>query len=125
MEIDLARLTEAVDFARHRLGESLLSFSIVEASTGLALATFEPRPVMDAILTELDGRIDTSLLQSRLRPGLGDYCLFELDGRRLAIIIRPAAQLRGLMLLDLTKANLGTVLAIVVPRILTLCRGGD
>ena len=118
MQINIEKLEAAVQELKGTLKEGLLATSIWDRSTGLSLALINPQPAADAMFTELTKTLNSTLVDSGF-PALNRYYFLDLEGNHSAMIIRHGDDLLQGILMNSLKVNLGVLLSIALPRMLT------
>lgn len=115
--INTELLNQTIEDVRSFLKDGLLATDIWNIKDGLSLAGFNSQPAAVAMMS----RITTSMqdvLESSGFPKLNRYFIIDLETDKTVLIIRHGGDMLQGILLDTTKANLGMLLSVVLPRAL-------
>lgn len=118
MDIKIDKLETAVQDLKGMLKEGLLATDIWDRSTGLSLAGYNPQPAAVALFTEMTNTLSNTLSDSGF-PGLKRYFFLDLEGDHVVMIIRHGADLLQGILMNSQKVNLGLLLSVALPKMLT------
>ena len=118
MDINIEKLNAAVQDLRGMLKDGLLATDIWDRASGLSLAGLNPQPAAVALFTDMTNSLTSALSDSGF-PGLKRYYFLDLEGDHTVMIIRHGNDLLQGMLLNSQKVNLGMLLAIAMPKMLT------
>ncbi len=86
LNVDIAKLEQAVNDLRGLLRDGLLSTDIWDRSTGLSLAAVNPQPAASALFNMLTNDISSTLSNSGF-PALNRYYLLDLANSNSVVII--------------------------------------
>ena len=117
--MDVKKLKQAMDVLKQNMGDAVLASDIYGTSDGQPLLSFDdsnPQPVADALFNRITQMIDRDLKEAGF-PQLGRYYLMELTDSKMAMLIYMGDYQWG-MLIDSTKAQLGLLLNVVLPKII-------
>lgn len=117
MDINVEKLDKAVQDLKSMLKDGLLATDIWDRSSGLSLAGFNPQPAAVALFTDMTNTLAGALSESGF-PGLKRYYFLDLEGDHTVMIIRHGPDLLQGLLLNSQIVNLGTLLAIAMPKML-------
>lgn len=120
MNIDVERLQKLVTELHESL-PGLLATDIWVAETGESLAAYNGQPAALEVTNRLTDTLIESLRASGFPP-INRYFLLDLTGDTTSMVILHGDDLRQGILLDTRFTNLGTMLAIGLPKAL---RGVD
>jgi len=115
--IDTDLLNQSVEDIQSFLKDGLLSTDIWRRRDGLALAGFNQQPAATALFNQITEALETNLVNAGF-PKLNRYYLIDLKTDKTVLIIRHGEEMLQGILLDTTKANLGMLLSVVLPRAL-------
>ena len=115
LNVDIAKLEQAVNDLRGLLRDGLLSTDIWDRSTGLSLAAVNPQPAASALFNMLTNDISSTLSNSGF-PALNRYYLLDLSNSNSVVIIQHGADLMQGLLLDSSKANMGILFSVALPK---------
>ncbi len=118
MQIDVQRLETAVADLRATMKDGLLATDIWDRSTGLSLAGFNSQPTAVALFTEITNSLNDTLTASGF-PKLSRYFYMDLEGGKTVMIIQHGAGILQGVLMDAAKVNLGVLLAVALPKMLS------
>lgn len=120
MNVDIAKLEAALEDLKGVLKDGLVTASIWDRQTGLALAGLNnPPPAADALFTQVTNDLGTALTSAGF-PALNRYFLMDMAGDMSALVVLHGDDLLQGVLLNNKKANLGLLLAVALPRTLDL-----
>ncbi len=117
LNVDIAKLEQAVNDLRGLLRDGLLSTDIWDRSTGLSLAAVNPQPAASALFNMLTNDISSTLSNSGF-PALNRYYLLDLANSNSVVIIQHGPDLMQGLLLDSSKANMGILFSVALPKAL-------
>lgn len=115
--IDTDLLNQTVDDIRSFLKDGLLSTDIWRRRDGLTLAGYNSQPAATALFNQITEALENYLINAGF-PKLNRYYLIDLETDQTVLIIRHSGGMLQGILLDTTKANLGMLLSVVLPRAL-------
>lgn len=118
MDINIDKLETAIQDLKGTLKDGLLSTDIWDRSTGLSLAGHNTQPAAVALFTELTSTLVSALSDSGF-PGLKRYYFLEMEGDHIVMIIRHGEDLLQGILMNSQKVNIGLLLAVALPKMLT------
>lgn len=112
--MNVKKLNEALEVLKEDLGDGLLGADIYGANDGQSLVGFNSNPKACALLGKLVKQTAESFENSGFPP-LGKFLMYDLVDGMMAIAI-PLGSYQWGMLLDKTKAPLGLLLNVVLPK---------
>ena len=115
--LDIGLLDKAVGNVKDSLKDGLISLDIWDRETGLGLAGHNPNPAATALFNKITTDI-AGILRDSGFPGLSRYYLLDLKESKTVLIGIHSDSLLSGTLLDSSKASLGIVLGVVVPRLM-------
>ncbi len=116
--LDIGQLDKAVANVKDGLKDALVSLDIWDRETGLGLAGHNPNPAATALFNKITSDI-AGILKDSGFPGLNRYYMLDLkDNRTVVIGIHSDTLLSG-TLMDSSKASLGIVLGVVIPKLMS------
>jgi hypothetical protein len=118
MQLNIEQLDAAIQEVKGLLKEGLLATDIWDRSTGLSLAAHNQQPAAVALFTDMTNTLCRTLSDSGF-PGLKRYYFLDLEGDHVVMIIRHGEELLQGILMDSKKVNLGLLLSVVVPKMLS------
>jgi hypothetical protein len=118
MELNIEKLDATIQEVKSLLKEGLLATDIWDRSTGLSLAAHNQQPAAVALFTDMTNTLTSTLSDSGF-PGLKRYYFLDLEGDHVVMIIRHGSDLLQGILMDSKKVNLGLLLSVVVPKMLS------
>lgn len=118
MDINIEKLEATLVELKATLKDGLVATDIWDRSTGLSLAGINPQPAAVALFTEVTQNLVNSLADSGF-PSLHRYYLLELEGNNIVMIIVHGKDLLQGILLNAQKINLGILLSVALPKLLT------
>lgn len=125
MDIDIARLEGAVEELQRLLRDALTATDIWDRNTGLSLAGFNTQPAATALFNQVTKEISETLAGSSF-PALSQYYLLNLEDNNIILILMHEDELMQGILLDATKANMGILFSVAIPKMLDRVSGvGD
>lgn len=123
MVVDTEKLNAAVQELRNTLKEGLVATDIWELGVGLSIAGYNSQPAAVALFTELTTSLMSTLSDSGF-PKLRRYYILELEGDHLVVILRHGNDVLQGILLNSQKTNMGMLLSVAIPKMLTAVAGG-
>ena len=117
MQINTDKLETSLQDLKGILKDGLLAVAIWDSSTGLALAEINPQPAGVALFNELTGVIQSTLAGSGF-PGLRRYYFLDLEADHSIFLLRHGDDLLQGLLMNSSKANLGILLSVALPKML-------
>lgn len=125
MDIDIAGLEGAVEELQRVLRDALTATDIWDRNTGLSLAGFNTQPAASALFNQVTKEISETLAGSSF-PALSQYYLLNLEDNNIVLILMHGDELMQGILLDATKANMGILFSVAIPKMLDRVSGaGD
>lgn len=118
MAIDVGRLEAATQELRATLKDGLITSDIWDRATGLSLSSYNSNPTAVALLTEMVNTLTHHLGEAGF-PALNRYLLAELQDNQAVVVIPHGDELLQGFLVDTTKTNLGILLAVALPKMLS------
>jgi hypothetical protein len=118
MDINIDKLEATLADLKSTLKDGLIATDIWDRSTGLSLAGINPQPAAAALFTDVTNNLTNTLADSGF-PGLRRYYLLELEGDNIAMVIVHGKDLLQGILLNAQKINLGILLSVALPKVLT------
>jgi len=118
MTIEMDRLEAATQELKATLKEGLITTDIWDRHTGLTLMGINSNPTAVALLTEIVSQINSHLEASGF-PVLSRYFFAELKDHQAIMVIPHGDDLLQGILLDTAKTNLGILLAVALPKMLS------
>lgn len=115
--IDIELLNQSVEDMRSFLKDGLIGTDIWRRKDGLSLAGLNHQPAAVALFTEIVTSMQNALESSGF-PKLNRYFMLDLEANKTVLVIRHGTEMLQGILLDTTKANLGMLLSVVLPRAL-------
>jgi hypothetical protein len=112
--MNVQKLNGAIEILKEDLGDALLGTDIYGTNDGQSIAGFNSNPKACALLGELVKQTSDSFASTGFPP-LGKFLLYDLVDGKMAIAI-PLGGYQWGMLLDSTKAPLGLLLNVVLPK---------
>ena len=112
--MNVQKLNNAIEILKEDLGGALLGTDIYGTSDRQSVAGFNSNPKACALLGELVKQTAESFENSGFPP-LGRFLLYDLVDGKIAVAI-PLGDYQWGMLLDGTKAPLGLLLNVVLPK---------
>lgn len=114
--MDLKRLNDIVDDLKDVLGSGLIATDIWMTGDAQSIAGFNTQPKATALFNEITTNLGKSLKNSDF-PGLGRYYMINLEKNFMAIVVIQGNLQAGL-LVDTSKATLGILINIALPKVL-------
>lgn len=118
MDIDIDKLEGAIQDLKNTLKEGLLATDVWDRATGLSLAGLNSQPAAVALFSEMTNLL-TETLSGAGFPGLNRYYFLDLEGGNMVVIVRHGDDLLQGMLLNAQKTNLGLLLSVALPKMLS------
>jgi hypothetical protein len=118
MDINIEKLEAALTELKATLKDGLVATDVWDRSTGLSLAGINPQPAAVALFTEVTNNLANTLSDSGF-PSLRRYYLLELEGDNIVMIVMHGKGLLQGILLNAQKINLGILLSVALPKVLT------
>jgi hypothetical protein len=118
MSIHLERLDAAIAELKTTLKDGLIATDIWDRHTGLPLVGYNSNATAVALLTGILDTLNEHLASSGF-PQLSQFFFAELENRRAIMIISHGEDLLQGILVDMTKTNLGVLMAVALPRMLS------
>ena len=115
-KMDVKKLSNAIDVLKGDLGDALLATDIFGAADGQSIAGHNPQPKASALFCQVTSHLVKSLDQAGF-PELDKYYLLDLKDGKMVICI-PLGDFIWAMLVDKTKAQMGLLLNVVMPKII-------
>jgi len=115
LDIDINGLEQVVKEAKEILRDGLVATDIWDRENGLSLAGHNPQAEAVALFEQLTREITSTLAGSGF-PALNRYYLLDLEGGNTVVVQRHGDDLMSGMLLDASKANLGILVSVVIPK---------
>jgi len=116
-KMDVEKLNACIEIPKSQLGEGLLATDIFGASDGQSVAGFNPQPAASALFNKLsDFMIEA--LDSAGFPPMGRYYTLSLEDEKM-VVVMLFGDYRWGMLVDGKKAQLGLLLNVVMPKMVT------
>lgn len=115
--INTELLNQTIEDVRSFLKDGLLACDIWHIKDGLSLAGFNSQPAAVALMSKITTEMQ-NVLDSSGFPKLNRYFIIDLETDKTVLIIRHGGDMLQGILLDTTKANLGMLLSVVLPRAL-------
>jgi len=112
--MNIQKLNNAVEVLKENLGKGLISTDIFTTMDAQSIVGWNSNPTACALFTQITTMLNTTLKESSF-PQLAKYYLLDLVDNKIALII-PMNEFIWIMLLDSTKAPLGLLLNIVMPK---------
>jgi hypothetical protein len=112
--MNIKKLNEAIEILQEDLGGALVGTDIYGAHDGQSIAGFNSNPKACALLGKLVKQTAESFENTGFPP-LGRFLLYDLVDGMMAIAI-PLGNHQWGMLIDSTKAPLGLLLNVVLPK---------
>lgn len=122
MDIDIASLEGAVEELQRLLRDALTATDIWDRNTGLSLAGFNSQPAATALFNQVTKEISDTLAGSSF-PALSKYYLLNLEDNNIVLILMHGTDLMQGILLDATKANMGILFSVAIPKMLDKVSG--
>jgi CheY-like chemotaxis protein len=118
IKMNVQKLNQAMDTLKQSMGDAMLAADIYSTSDGQPIVSLnnKPEPVADALFNRITQMMDESLQEAGF-PALGKYYLMDLVDGKMAMLICMGDYQWG-MLVDSTKAQLGLLLNVVLPKII-------
>jgi hypothetical protein len=113
-KMNVKKLNEAIEILKEDLGGALLMADIYGTADGQSIVGFKSNPKACALMGKLV-QLTSDSLESSGFPPLGRYLLYDLVDGKMAIAI-PLGEYQWGMLIDGTKAPLGLLLNVVIPK---------
>ena len=115
--VNVKKLKDSIEILKRDLGESLLAIDIFTSAGGKSLAGYNTNQQACALFNQLTGFLKGALKKSEF-PGLGKYFILDLaDGKKIIVI--PFGECQCGMLIDRGKTQLGLLLNVVIPQIIS------
>jgi len=115
----------AVQYARERLEEDLVSFVVFDRVSGEAVYGGRAWPEGNQRLFELSQRVDARLPVQGELSAISDWWMLDLPAdKRLVVFLDMGDRHRGIMIVDNSYGRLAKVFGNVVPALLMRCREG-
>jgi hypothetical protein len=112
--MNIKKLNEAIEILKEDLGGALLGTDIYGTVDAQSIAGFNSNPKACALLGRLVKETAASFENTGFPP-LGRFLLYDLVDGKMAIAI-PLGSYQWGMLIDGTKAPLGLLLNVVLPK---------
>ena len=113
-KMNVKKLEGAIDVLKENLGAGLLACDIIGSEDGQSIAGFNSQPAASALFAQITNMMAKSLDDSGF-PSLGRYYLLDLVDEKMVIVLTMGDFQWG-MLLDRSKAQLGLLLNVVIPK---------
>ncbi len=117
MAIDLSGLDKAVANASSSLKDALLAMDVWDRSTGFSLGGINTQPAATALFNHITGDI-VGILNDSGYPGLNRYYMLDLEDNKSVVITMHSDVILSGMLLDSSRASLGIVVGLVLPKLI-------
>lgn len=115
-KMNVKKLNQAVEVLKDDMGAGLLATDIYGTADGQSVAGWNSNPQACALFNQITGDM-TSALEGAGFPTLGRYYILDLVDDKMVVVITMGDYQWGL-LVDRTKAQLGLLLNVVVPKII-------
>jgi CheY-like chemotaxis protein len=115
--INVKKLKDSIEILKRNLGESLLAIDIFTSNGEKSLAGYNTNQQACALFNQLTGFLKGALKKSEF-PGLGKYYILDLADGKMIIVI-PFGECQCGMLVDRGKTQLGLLLNVVIPQIIS------
>ena len=120
---NVAALKRVIDIAQDGLGDALLSADVYSSADGTSFIGVNSMPAACALFNQVTSRVDQALKKSSL-PALGRYYLAELDGDKM-MLVAPGGGCQLSLVVDSTRVQLGLLLNVILPEVLSALNGAD
>lgn len=114
VDMNIPKLNKAIDSLRESLGMALISTDIFGAEDGQSVAAFNSQPAASAVFAQMTNQMNSALKDAKF-PEIGRYYVIDLVDRKLVVIIPMGDFIWGI-LIDGTKAQLGLLLNLAIPK---------
>ena len=118
LNVNLNMLEESLAETQKVLRDGLLSADIFDRQTGLSLAGHNSNPTAAAVVTQLRGEIDHAMSTAGF-PGIGSFFYIALAQNKAVAVLMHGDDIMEGWLLDASRANLGVLFSLAIPRALT------
>ena len=118
-----AALKRVIDIAQDGLGDALLSADVYSSADGTSFIGVNSMPAACALFNQVTSRVDHALEKGSL-PALGRYYLAELDGDKM-MLVAPGGGCQLSLVVDSTRVQLGLLLNVILPEVLSALNGAD
>jgi len=117
MNVDIGKIEATLEDLKKTLRDGLIASAIWDRATGLSLADYNPQPAAVALFTQVTEEL-TDVLSGAGYPVLRQYYFVDLAGGNAAMVILHGSDILQGILLDVRKANIGVLLAVVLPKMI-------
>lgn len=114
--VNVQKVNAIVDNLKNDLGSGLLATDIFTVSEGISIAGYGSQDAAVTLFNELTDFISNTLNGSGF-PSLGRYYLLDLVDNHMVIII-PMGEYRMGIMVDSSKARMGLLVGIIIPKII-------
>lgn len=114
VDMNIPKLNKAIDSLRESLGTALISTDIFGAEDGQSVASFNTQPTASAVFAQMTNQMNAALKDAKF-PEIGRYYIIDLVDKKLVVIIPMGDFIWGI-LIDGTKAQLGLLLNLAIPK---------
>ena len=112
--MNIQKLNKAIESLKESLGSALLSTDIFSTDDAQTIAGMNSNPMACAVFSQFTAMLNRSLSDSKF-PEIGRYYLLDLVDRKMLVVI-PMGDFQWSMLIDGTKAQLGLLLNLAIPK---------
>jgi YesN/AraC family two-component response regulator len=112
--MNIPKLNKAIESLKESLGNALLSTDIFSSDDAQTIAGWNSNPMACAIFSQFTAMLNRSLSDAKF-PEIGRYYLLDLVDRKMLVVI-PMGDFQWGMLIDGTKAQLGLLLNLAIPK---------
>ncbi|MCK4763536.1 MAG: response regulator [Candidatus Aminicenantes bacterium] len=110
------KFSKLIDTLKNDLGDALISTEIWTLEEGIPLAGFKERENLCDLFTQITVYLNEALSTSEY-PELGNYYIFNLEGKSIAVTI-PVGEYFWGILIDSKKTPLGFLLKVILSRLI-------
>ena len=114
--MDVKKLNQAIEILKEDMAAGLLATDIYGTADGQSLAGWNSNPYACALFNQITGDMIKALKGAGF-PTLGQYYIMELVDNKTVVVMNLGDFQWG-MLVDRTKAQMGLILNVVMPKIL-------
>ena len=114
VSMNIPKLNKAIESLKESLGPALLTTDIFSTDDATSIAGWNSNPTACAVFSQFTSMVNRSLVDSKF-PEIGRYYLLDLVDKKMVVVI-PMGDFQWSMLIDGTKAQLGLLLNLAIPK---------
>jgi len=112
--MNIPKLNKAIESLKESLGAALLTSDIFSTDDATSIAGWNSNPTACAVFSQFTAMVNRSLIDAKF-PEIGRYYLLDLVDKKMVVVI-PMGDFQWSMLIDGTKAQLGLLLNLAIPK---------